>query len=148
MSDFGPSESPSPAVPVSPESGASQVPPRNKGGGSKKGSKKRQPNELLRDMRWAYKHPRKEDEDLKLTPGQQQCRDLQEKDQVEFLKMLRDLEKAHLMAGRRQNAGSPSGASEGSSAGSAGTTDKGEATVQELIDELLKGWTVPNSGSK
>jgi hypothetical protein len=96
--------------------------------GGKKGARK--PSKLLMDMRWCYQNKPVPDETL--TPGRAQCRILQKEDPVEFLKMLRDLEKA--LAGLRrpgpeQAAGGPSK--------SPGSDDRGEQTTRELIDKLM-----------
>jgi hypothetical protein len=114
--------------------GGAQTGPKKRHTGGKKGARK--PSKLLRDMRWCYETTPEEGETL--TPGRAMCREFQKKDQGEFLKMLRDLEKA-LLAGRPKPVPGSSGTG-GPASGSSGPTlglDKGEETTREMIDKLL-----------
>ena len=123
-----------PQVPRTPLTNLPQSPVVRVYRGGKKGARK--PSKLLMDMRWCYKTAPKEEETL--TPGRASCRKLQKAEPLEFLKMLRDLEKA-LLAGRPKPAPGSSGTGTGAS-GSAGPAplDKGEETTREMIDKLLK----------
>jgi hypothetical protein len=120
--------------PIKAPTGGAQEPRRKRHTGGKKGARK--PSKLLRDMRWCYETTPEEGETL--TPGRAMCREFQKKDQGEFLKMLRDLEKA-LLAGRPKPVPGSSGTG-GPASGSSGPTpgsDKGEETTREMIDKLL-----------
>ena len=108
--------------------------PRQRYVGGKKGARK--PSKLLRDMRWCYETKPAEGETL--TPGRAQCRLLQQTEPVEFMKMLRDLEKA-LVAGKPKEVPGSSGT--GTSVNGSGglvPLDKGEQTTREMIDKLLR----------
>ena len=111
------------------QSGPQQSPRRQKYVGGTKGARK--PSKQLKAMRWVFDNPMVEGE--KLTWQQQQCRDLQMTDKVEFLKMLRDLEKAH--AGLKKPAPSSASASAAPTA-SAASVDPREESVLTLIAEL------------
>jgi hypothetical protein len=85
-------------------------------------------------MRWVYQNPAREGE--KLTEGRRNCRELQQTDLVEFMRQLKDLEKAQ--AARRAAPSTPT-----STDGTAPTTtgigsapDPGSAKIQLLIAEL------------
>ncbi len=102
--------------------------------GGKKGVRK--PSKLLRALRWVFENPSVIGEDL--TPEQQQCRELQEGNPLEFLKMLKDME-GKLAMGKKGDSGGTSsvtGLASGSP-GRVGGVDQGSQKVQGLIKELL-----------
>ena len=97
--------------------------------------------ELLRDIRWCYRTKPVAGE--RLSPGKLMCRQLQEKDPTEFLKMYRDLE---VRVGALKNKPTiQSSASSGAPSGTSGgvtSVDKGSEKVEALIEELQvrMGW--------
>lgn len=121
-----------------------QHPFRKRHTGGKKGARK--PSKLLRAMRWCFETAPKDDEVL--TPERAQCRLLQRTEPVEFMKMLRDLEKA-LVAGKPKEVPGSSGTGT-SASGSGGLVplDKGELTVREMIDKLLKDFPGTKAGDE
>lgn len=123
--------------------GGAQSRPRQRRPGGKKGARK--PSKLLMDMRWCYQNTPKEGESL--TPGKTMCRALQKDNPAEFLKRLQDQERAHA-AGKPKPVPGSSGTGTNPS-GSAGPVplDKGELTVREMIDKLLKDFSPTAKGS-
>ena len=114
-----------------------QVRRRQRYVGGSKGARK--PSKLLKDMRWCYAN--KETPDEKLPPGRAHCRKLQKDDSFQFMKMLKDLEKAH--AGLRAKPASGSSTTGAPASGTPGRSetplppDPGELTVLAAIDKLV-----------
>ena len=112
----------------------------NKGGGSRRG--RRLPPGILKDMRWVYTHTKVEGE--KLRAGRKQCRELQESDPLEFMRMLHSLEKAHQVLRGKSVTASAGGGVENTgqshNSSSPEAHDPSSEKVEALIEELLAGW--------